>query len=441
MAEGAQAIDTDFLDSLQRAAWAYFPEATHPVTGLVADNSRPGSPASIAVLGFAFAGWPIAVQRGWETREAAVQAILRALRFLSASDQSGEALATGYQGFYFHFLDPASGQRVWRSELSMVDTALLLAGALAAAQYFDGDDGAEAELRERVQALYRRVDWKWAQDGVDTIWQGWKPECGFLHYGWEGYSEAILLYVLALGSPTHPIDQGYPAWTATYQWENIYGHDLLYAGPLFVHQFSHAWLDLRGIRDPFMREKDCDYFENSRRAVLVQREYARINPHGHAGFDEDCWGLSAGDGPSDESLAAAKETRRLFGYAARGAPYGPDDGTLCPSAVVAALPFAPALARECLDTMVRRYPEVLSQGRLASGLNPGLAGADGRAWVAPGHFGLDQGIAVLMLENQRSGLPWALMRECAWVRRGLQRAGFEGGWLAAAREHDAVRAA
>jgi hypothetical protein len=426
----AAEIDTEVLDSLQRAAWDYFPAATHPLTGLVADNSRPGSPASIAVLGFAFAGWPIAVQRGWESREAAVQAIVRALRFLSASDQSGEALATGYQGFYFHFLDLASGQRVWRSELSMVDTALLLAGALAAAQYFDGDGSAEAELRERAQALYRRVDWKWAQDGADTIWQGWKPECGFLHYGWEGYSEAILLYALALGSPTHPVGDCYGAWTSTYQWENIYGEDLLYAGPLFVHQFSHAWLDLRGIRDEFMRGKDSDYFENSRRAARVQREYARRNPMHCSGYDEDCWGLSSGDGPSDEQPDLDNEPRQLFGYAARGVPFGPDDGTLCPSAVLACVPFAPAMSMQCLRTMLQRYPEIASEGRFTSGFNPRVADAQGRPWVSPGHFGLDQGIAVMMLENQRSGLPWRLMRGCGYLREGLRRAGFEGGWLA-----------
>jgi hypothetical protein len=425
----APTIDAEFLIRLQRAAWRYFPAMTRPDNGLVADNSRAGAPASIAVLGFAFACWPIAVARGWATRAAALEAMLPALRFLCESDQSGGEAATGHRGFYFHFLDPSNGRRIWRSELSMVDTALLIAGALAATRYFDGDGAGEAELRERVHWLYQRIEWDWAQDGAATIWQGWKPECGFLHYGWEGYSEAILLYVLALGSPTHPVDDCYPAWTSTYQWENIYGHDLLYGGPLFIHQFSHAWLDLRGIRDAFMRQKNCDYFENSRRAALVQREYARIYPRGHAGFDAHCWGLSAGDGPSDEQPRLDNEVRRLFGYAARGVPYGPDDGTLCPSAVVASVPFAPALALDCLDTLVRRYPEALSEGRLASGINPGLAGADGRAWVAPGHFGLDQGIVVMMLENHRSGLPWELMRGCEYVRCGLQRAGFEGGWL------------
>jgi hypothetical protein len=317
----------------------------------------------------------------------------------------------------------------------MVDTALLIAGALTAAQYFDAESPAENELRELVDLLYRRIDWAWSQDGAETIWQGWKPECGFLHYGWEGYSEAILLYVLALGSPTFPVGDSFKNWTSTYQWENLYGQDYLFAGPLFVHHFSHAWIDFRGIQDAFMREKKSDYFENSRRAAYVHREYASINPNGCAGFDQNCWGLSSGDGPSDELPDVYNEPRRQFGYAARGVPYGPDDGTLCPSSVVASVPFAPEISIACLRTILARYPEVLREGRLASGFNPSLATADGRAWISPGDYGLDQGIAVLMLENHRSGMIWSLMRDCPYIRDGLQRAGFGGGWL----EQDAVK--
>jgi hypothetical protein len=422
--------DAELLDRLQQAAWSYFPANTSPTTGLAFDNSRPGAPVSIAVVGFALASCPVAVDRGWIARADATAYCLAALRFFRDSDQSGEPESSGYRGFYFHFLHRDSGRREWRSELSMVDTALLIAGALAAAEYFDADNADEAELRALVDMLYRRIDWDWAQDGQLTIWQGWKPECGFLHYGWEGYSEAILLYALALGSPTYPVGDCYGAWTSTYQWENIYGEDLLYAGPLFVHQFSHAWLDLRGIRDEFMRGKQSDYFENSRRAARVQREYARRNPTHCSGYDEDCWGLSSGDGPSDEQPDLDNEPRQLFGYAARGVPFGPDDGTLCPSAVLACVPFEPEMSMRCLRTMLQRYPEIASEDRLTSGFNPRVADAQGRPWVSPGHFGLDQGIAVLMVENWRSGQPWRLMRGCGYLREGLRRAGFEGGWLA-----------
>ena len=424
------ASDDAWLDALAHAAFDYFPQHTNPRNGLVADKSTRGAPASIAVVGFALSAYPVAVERGWIGRAAAVQACLAALRFFRDSDQSGGPESTGYQGFYFHFLDMDSGQRVWKCELSMIDTALLIAGALTAAAYFTGADDDEVELRAVADALYRRIDWRWAQDSGNTIRQGWKPECGFLHYGWEGYSEAIVLYVLALGSPTHPISPDcYRAWTATYQWENLYGHDYLYAGPLFVHHFSHAWIDFRGLRDPFMREKRSDYFENSARAVLVQREYTRRNPHGFAGYGLDEWGLSACEGPSDEAPDVSHEERHLFGYAARGVPYGPDDGTLCVPAMLSSLPFAPELALDGVRVALAHYPQVLHEGRLCSGVNPSVCHADGHAWVSPGHYGLDQGIVLMMIENHRSGLPWRLMRGCGYLRAGLRCADFQGGWL------------
>ncbi|HZN23769.1 MAG TPA: glucoamylase family protein [Burkholderiales bacterium] len=418
------------LDGLQRAAFGYFVHAVNPANGLVADTSRQDSPASIAVTGFALASYPAAVERGWMTRAEAVTRSLAALRFFHGSDQSGSSQATGYRGFYYHFLDLRTGARVWRSELSTIDTALLIAGALAASIYFNANTPAEIELRELVDVLYRRIDWRWAQGGEATIRQGWKPECGFLHYGWEGYSEAIVLYALALGSPTHPLEgDGYDAWTATYQWENLYGHDVLYAGPLFVHQFSHAWIDLRGLRDRFMREKHCDYFENSRRATYVQREYAQRNPLEFAGYDENCWGLTASDGPSDEMPEVTHEPRRLFGYTARGVPYGPDDGTLSCSGVLASLPFAPEIVLPAARNMIARYPEMLDGQQCASGFNPTLAGPGTRAWVSRGHYGLDQGIVVMMIENYRTQLIWRLMRDCTFVTSGPRRAGFRGGWL------------
>ena len=298
MIAAIEPADDALLDALERAAFGYFAADWDCIGGMPADNSRPGAPISIAVVGFALSVYPIAVERGWMTRADALARSLAALRFFAASEQGGAPDATGCNGFYYHFLDRATGRRVWRSELSMVDTALLIAGALVAQRYFGSADADETALRALVDGLYGRVDWRWAQNGGATIMQGWKPECGFLHYGWEGYNEAIVLYVLALGSLSHPLDEScYLGWTATYQWENIYGHEFLYGGPLFMHQFSHAWIDFRGIRDEFMREKRCDYFENSRRATLVQREYARRNPHEFDGYDERTWGLTACDGP------------------------------------------------------------------------------------------------------------------------------------------------
>jgi hypothetical protein len=418
--------DEVLINRVQQNAFDYFLQAVNPASGLIADSSRENSPCSIAAVGFALSIYPVAVERGWMTREDAVERCLTTLRFFYESDQSGCPEATGFKGFYYHFLAMQTGTRVWRSELSMIDTALLIAGALTAGQYFSANVEDENRLRELVEILYRRIDWKWAQDGNATLRQGWKPESGFLHYGWDGYSEAIVLYALALGSPTHPIGGDcYHDWTATYQWENLYGHDYLYAGPLFVHLFSHAWIDFRGIRDRFMREKRCDYFENSQRAIKIQREYARRNPHGFVGYDESCWGLTACDGPTE----GGNDRHRVFGYAARGVPCGPDDGTLAGWAALATLPFAPGIALSTARNMLERYPEMQSTQKYNGSFNPSLTGTGQGAWVSTGHIGLDQGILVMMIENYRSQLIWRLMSGCRYIRTGLQRASFRGGWL------------
>jgi len=420
------ADDEAMLDTLQRAAFDYFLAHANPHNGLVADRSSAGSPSSIAVVGFALSAFPIGAERGWIERADAARRVLAALRFFWASDQSGNPDATGYRGFYFHFLDMASGTRTWQSEVSGIDTAFLVAGMLSAATYFDRADAAEVELRRLADALYRRVDWRWSQGEGTAVTLGWKPESGFLHYAWEGYNECLLLYVLGLGSPTHPITAAsFENWTLTYQWENLYGYDLLMAGPLFIHEFSHAWIDFRELRDRFMREKDCDYFENSRRAAWVQRAYAMRNPGGFTGYGQDCWGLSAGDGPSVEPQVVAGRDQAFFGYAARGVPYGPDDGTLSGPATLSSLVFAPEIALPAVRELLRLRPD----GRTvhASGFNA-TANAPG-GWISTGESGLDQGLIVLMVENFRSELPWRLGRRNRWLRSGLQRAGFQGGWL------------
>jgi len=425
--------DEAMLDALQHAAFDYFLLHTHRSSGLVADTSRPGSPSSIAAVGFALSAYPVGVERGWIARADAVDRVLAALRFFSSSDQDGTTTSTGFRGFYFHFLDLATGRRAWQSELSSIDTALLIAGMLAAALYFDADSAAETEVRRLADALYRRVDWRWAQREGGAMSQGWKPECGFLNYGWDGYNEALLLYVLGLGSPTYPLsDASFEAWTLTYQWENIYGHDYLYAGPLFVHQFSHAWIDFRGIRDRFMREKNSDYFENSRRATLVQRDYAIRNPRGFTGYGQDRWGLSAGDGPSVEPRAVAGRRQAFYGYAARGVPWGPDDGTIAGSSTLASIVFAPEIALPAVRAMVAGRAGGRGESLRASGFNETARAPGAADWISEGEFALDQGLTVLMLENFRTGLPWQLTRRSPFIRAGLKRAGFKGGWLASA---------
>jgi len=287
----------------------------------------------------------------------------------------------------------------------------------------------ETELRELADTLYRRVDWRWAQaDGA--VVHGWKPNHGFLSYGWEGYSEALVLYVLGLASPTYPLTrESFLAWTMTYQWENLYGQDFLYAGPLFIHQLSHAWIDFRGLKDSFMREKGCDYFENSRRATLVQREYAMRNPLDFRGYGQDCWGLSASNGPSIPPLLIAGRQQAFYGYAARGAPYGPDDGTIAGSGALASLVFAPDIVLPVVRALYARTTSEIGQMILAGGFNATADSSASQDWISPGYFGIDQGLIVLAIENFRSGLLWELSRKSPYFRSGLIHAGFKGGWL------------
>jgi hypothetical protein len=220
-------------------------------------------------------------------------------------------------------------------------------------------------------------------------------------------------------------------WTFTYQWENLLGIDTLYSGPLFTHLFSHAWIDFRDIRDRFMRHVGSDYFSNTQSAIAIQREYAARNPRRFAGYSRDLWGFTAGDGPDNTGVRRGPRARQFFGYTARGVPYGPDDGTLAPWAMLATLPFAPEPALAGTRHLLDRYPQVCNSNRFSSGYNPGLIDA-GNAWLSAGWYGLDQGLLVMMIENHRSGLIWDLTRRCPILRRGLQRAGFEGGWLAGA---------
>jgi hypothetical protein len=421
--------DEALLDRLQRGAFDYLTRYTDPQTGLVADTSRNGSPSSIAVVGFALSCYPVAVERDWLSRGAAAALTLKALRFLWNSPQSDQPDATGFKGFYYHFLDMRSGRRVWQCELSLVDTALLMAGVLTAGSYFDGP-GAEAEIRELSDALYGRVDWNWAQHDQDTVSQGWKPECGFLHYGWEGYNEATIVYVLGLSAPSHPLPAAsFTGWTFTYQWENLLDQDVLYCGPLFTHLFSHAWIDYRGIRDAFMSDRHSDYFENTRRTIAMHREYGARNPHGYEGYDRNLWGITAGDGPSaGEMPGKSSKDRRLFGYMSRGVPYGPDDGTIAPWAMLATLPFGAEAALNGTRHLLQAYPQVCTHDRFCSGFNATLHGAEG-PWLSEGWYGLDQGLLVMMIENHRTGLIWQLTRDCAAIRAGLIGAGFSGGWL------------
>ncbi len=428
MSDNRPSLDVE-LEKLQRDTFGYFLHEANPANGLVIDKTAADWPASIAATGLALACYPVAVERGFMSRVAAARRTLATLRFFWNSPQGLEPDATGYKGFYYHFLDMQTGRRAWNCELSTVDSALLLAGALTAATYFDAVTADENEIRTLGDALYRRADWRWAQNQGATVTHGWKPESGFLEYRWEGYDEALLLYILGLGSPTHPLpEESYAAWASTYRWERSYGQEYLYAGPLFTHQLSHVWIDFRGIQDAFMRDKGIDYFENSRRATYVQQQYAIDNPLKFNGYGSHCWGITASEGPGPDAIKVNGIERQFFDYVGRGVPYGPDDGTLAPWALVASLPFAPEIVLPALEFCIHqaRLTEFNSYGFKAS-FNPSHPGASGNPygwWVSPWHYGLNQGPIVLMIENHRTGLLWQLTRKCRYIADGLRRAGF-----------------
>ncbi len=380
------------LKELQRLTFQYFLKETNPENGLVLDSTREGAPCSIAPTGFALAAYPVGVERGFISRLDAIQRTLTTLRFFWKSPQSQEPDATGYKGFYYHFLDIKTGRRTLNCELSTIDSTYVIAGALTAAQYFNRDTENEREIRRLAEAIYRRADWHWAQNGEDTVTHGWTPERGFIKYRWEGYSEALILYVLGLASPTHPLsEKSYQAWTSTYEWKSLYGYEFVYAGPLFIHQLSHMWIDFRGIQDEYLRHKGIDYFENSRRATYIQQQYAIRNPRGFSDYGEFIWGLTASDGPGPAVEERGGTERQFYDYINRGVPDGPDDGTLAPWAVIASLPFAAEIVLPTIRYFDETFPEMISKYGFKCSFNPTFSGSSSKGWISKGYYGLDQG--------------------------------------------------
>ncbi|NRP74508.1 hypothetical protein ILFOPFJJ_05430 [Ensifer psoraleae] len=420
------------LARLQFTTLLYYLHCTNPDNGLVRDKTQVDAPASIAAIGMALATIPVLVERGIIIRKFAAKIARRRLKFLLECPQGPDPSASGYKGFFYHFLDIETGRRVWECELSTIDSAFLFAGALTVAAFFDEDAEEEAEIRRLANALYERADWNWACDHGLTLTHGWRPENRFIPHRWRGYDEGLLLYILGLGSPTHPLPtESYTAYTESYEWRNLYGRELLYSGPLFTHQLSHMWIDFRSIRDAFMREHNSDYFQNSRHAAFVQQEYAIRNPLNFVGYGEYCWGFTASDGPGWTRRHIDGVDREFFDYIARGAPYGPDDGTVSPWVVVASLPFAPEIVIPTVRNFARMDLGMTRLYGFKPSFNQTYAAENSEAgwWVSPFHFGIDQGPVVLMIENYRTGLLWNIMRRCEPLVVGLRRAGFTGGWL------------
>jgi hypothetical protein len=433
------------VEDLERRTFDYFWELGNPRNGLVPDRWPTPSFSSIAAVGFGLSAYGVGAERGWISRDAALERSLATLRFFDTAPQGDAARGmSGHHGFFYHFLDMQSGERFGTTELSSVDTTLLLGGVLFAQSYFDRADPREAEVRALAERIYRRVDWTWMRPRPPRIAMGWKPEEGMLAYDWNGYNEALLVYVLALASPTHPVgEDAYAAWTSTYDrsWGDFHGVEHLNFPPLFGHQYSQVWLDLRGVPDEYMRKRGIDYFENSRRATISQRNYAIANPMGWNGYSAEVWGLTASDGPIDATIAFNGKPRLFRTYSARGAGIQEivDDGTLAPTAAIGSIPFAPEIVLPAIMAMHSRYgKQIYAKYGFLDSFNPSFDFADAklqhgrivdRVWVDGDYLGIDQGPIVLMIENYRSGFVWEVMRRNPHIVRGLKRAGFRGGWL------------
>ena len=429
---GEQA-STPFLDSLSRKTFHYFWDLAEPANGNIPDRWPTPSFSSIAATGFGLTSYLIGVERGYITREQAAERTLKTLKFFVEAPK-GDSVAgvTGYKGFFYHFIDMKTGLRFQTVELSTIDTGLLMAGILSSQVYFDQENAIENQIRVFADSLYRAVEWDWAMNGEQTMSMGWHPEKGFIDARWKGYNEAMILYVLALGSPTHTIPaESWKAWIDTYQYGTYYGQEHVNFGPLFGHQYSNMYIDFRGIFDPYMKTKGFDYFENSRRATYANRAYCMANPAAYAGYSENIWGLTACDGPGNATKMNPNVAFK--GYSARGAAqwYVEDDGTIAPTAAGGSIPFAPEICIPALVEMHRLYGDkIYDRYGFKDAFNWTIPNTDGTTgWVDKDYLGIDQGPIVIQLENYRSELIWSLMKKSSYIQSGLKKAGFTGGWL------------
>lgn len=439
-----------FYADIEERTFRYFWDLADRRNGLVPDRWPTPSFCSIAAVGFGLTAYPIGVERGWCSRAEARDLTLTTLRFFWNAPQGPDMMGTsGYKGFFYHFIDMEHGLRYDPGvELSSVDTTILLMGMLFAAQYFDRADAAESEIRDLAQKIYARADWTFFQaDGRKAISMGWHPDRGLIARNWDGYNEGMFVYILALGAPDHPVQSNaWDEWVRPYPgfWRGEGATRHLAFAPLFGHQYSHVWIDFRGIRDAIMRAEGFDYFENSRRATYANRAYCAANAMGWAGYSSEIWGLTACDGPGNFQKDFKGSNCEFFGYAARGPigqPDGRDDGTLAPTAALGSLPFAPEIVVPAAQAMIRDHGDKLySKYGFLDAFNPsftyqGLSLERGaadpvRGWYDTDYIGIDQGPILTMAANHRSDFVWSRMRNCAPIRKGLTLAGFSGGWLA-----------
>jgi hypothetical protein len=414
------------VEDLERRTFQWFWDTANAHTFLVPDRWPTKSFSSIAAVGFGLTAYCIGAERGYVTRAQARDRVLSTLRSLLAMPEGTQATdIAGYRGFFYHFLDMDTGARYKDVELSTIDSTWLFAGALFCQSYFDRDDPNEKAIRDTAEQLYARAEWAWAQPRPPAITMGWYPEKGFHTYDWRGYNEAMMVVILALGSPTHPVDPAaWPEYTKTYNWGTFYGQQQVTFAPLFGHQYTQMFIDFRGIQDDYMRAKGIDYFENSRRATIGQHSYAIENPHHFKDYGANIWGLTACDGPGDTTIDGVT----FHSYTARGATDGDirDDGTIAPTAAASSIAFTPEISIAAIEEMEKRYGASLyRQYGFADAFNPSFK----NGWFDVDYLGIDQGPIIAMIENYRSGLVWNTMKKNPHVVQGLKRAGFRGGWL------------
>jgi hypothetical protein len=403
--------DSAFIEMVQKACFDFFWNEANPQNGLIKDRDTGYSPCSIASVGFGLSAICIGIDHGWITRTQGAERVLSTLQTFWTKPQGRDAQGfIGYKGFFYHFLDMNTATRVWNSELSSIDTALLLAGILHAKGYFREENDGEQMIRQLADSIYYRVDWEWMRNFSPNITLGWHPESGFINAWWNGYNEAMIMNILALGSPTHPVPKStWNAWTSGYSWQTHYGYSYVNFPPLFGHQYSHCWIDFRNIQDDYMNNRGITYFENSRRATLAQRAYCIDNPGNFAGYSENIWGITACDGPAPNN------------YIARGAPPAQnDDGTIAPTAAGGSIAFTPEESIAALRHMYDTYKSHIWK-------NYGFRDAFNltKNWWGPDVIGIDQGAIILMMENYRNGNIWNIFMQNEDIQRGLERAGFE----------------
>lgn len=425
------------LDELQERTFNFFWETALPGNYQIPDRWPTKRFSSIAATGFGLTSYLVGVERGYISRKAAAERTRLTLEKLWSLPQ-GPAMSgvAGHKGLFYHFLTNDEALRYKTVELSTIDSGLLMAGVLSTQSYFGGDTDDERRIRALADSLYLRVEWDWALNDEGRISMGWRPDKGFIPHDWQGYNEAMVLLVLAMGSPTHPLpNNAWKKWSEFYEWADYRGHDHLNFSPLFGHQYSQMYIDFRGIQDDYMRDHDSNYFINSREATLANRAYCIQNDAGFTGYGPNQWGLTACDGPGDlDTLLNGKE-RAFRTYWARGASARDvrDDGTIAPTAAGGSVPFAPEETIAALDQMwTTHYDSLVGPYGFKDAFNLTYPNPDRpNGWFDIDYLGIDQGPILIQIENHRSGLVWELMKKNKYVRTGLERAGFTGGWMEA----------